>query len=324
MIYYFRFENAQFNFLPHFMFLLRFSAYIRIIYYRYSPEKRKYDLLYFFYDFLFTKGCDSVFTILRSGYFVYRTPPENVHIPLRTAKSYELELVTTDGSQTYYNGEILERKAGMFILTHPGQKRRNFTSFECHYIHFTCDDEEFIQKYLSKLPPQICPADIKLYTEQFIQIDALCSKMDFPEEHRLMANTLLTQILLNLYLSTQNISTSAERYTQYAQNISTACSYIGKHFNENITIEDISRAAALSPSFTYVVFRELTGQTPHAYLLNTRIDEAKRQLVYTKKSVAQISTDCGFKEANYLNYIFRKHLDITPKQYRVQHQNNMF
>ncbi len=56
--------------------------------------------------------------------------------------------------------------------------------------------------------------------------------------------------------------------------------------------------------------------TPHAYLLEVRVQAARRMIEGGERSLAQIALDCGFAQQSHLGSAFRKVLGVTPGQYR--------
>lgn len=62
--------------------------------------------------------------------------------------------------------------------------------------------------------------------------------------------------------------------------------------------------------------RELTGKTPKKYIDTRIILEAKRLLVYSSMSIKEIGCELGFDEPTNFGKYFRKHTNVTPKQFR--------
>ena len=82
------------------------------------------------------------------------------------------------------------------------------------------------------------------------------------------------------------------------------------------TLEDLASAAGVSPYHFARVFRAETGRSPHQYLLERRVAQARRLLRTTDDPIAAIAHDCGFGSQSHMNDVFRKLLDTTPGQLR--------
>ncbi len=91
---------------------------------------------------------------------------------------------------------------------------------------------------------------------------------------------------------------------------------VEKHFKENKKVEYYTNLLAVGEKILSKEIKELTGETPKAYIDRRIILEAKRLLVYSELSVKEIGFSLGFEEpANFNNY-FRKHTNLTPVQFR--------
>lgn len=60
------------------------------------------------------------------------------------------------------------------------------------------------------------------------------------------------------------------------------------------------------------------GYSPHDLTLKLRLDKAKWELQFTDNTIANIATSCGFKDCSYFTKVFRRHLGVTPRQYRAE------
>ncbi|MDH2427475.1 AraC family transcriptional regulator [Sphaerisporangium sp. TRM90804] len=85
---------------------------------------------------------------------------------------------------------------------------------------------------------------------------------------------------------------------------------------EPLTLATIAAEVHLSVYHFVRVFREATGQTPHRYLIQLRIERARRLLVTTSLSVEQIAGRCGFASPGALSSAFLRHTGVRPSAYR--------
>jgi transcriptional regulator GlxA family with amidase domain len=63
-------------------------------------------------------------------------------------------------------------------------------------------------------------------------------------------------------------------------------------------------------------FTRAIGLTPHAYLIEVRLQAARRLIEQTDLPLASIALDAGFAHQSHMGSAFRKHLAMTPSQYR--------
>jgi AraC-like DNA-binding protein len=94
-----------------------------------------------------------------------------------------------------------------------------------------------------------------------------------------------------------------------------AAQYINQHFLRAIRLEEICQAASLSEAYLIRAFEQHYHMTPHAYLINRRIQHAQAQL-REGEPIADIAQQSGFSDQAHFQRVFKKHLAATPGQYR--------
>ncbi|MGY1921940.1 helix-turn-helix domain-containing protein [Pseudomonas tolaasii] len=94
-----------------------------------------------------------------------------------------------------------------------------------------------------------------------------------------------------------------------------AADYIREHCSQALKLEDICLAAELSPSYLIRAFKQYYGMTPHAYLVNRRIQFARRQL-RDGGLIAEVALAAGFADQAHFQRTFKQHFAATPGQYR--------
>ncbi|EGA64759.1 AraC family transcriptional regulator [Vibrio brasiliensis] len=93
--------------------------------------------------------------------------------------------------------------------------------------------------------------------------------------------------------------------------------YIMANLANDISIDDIAQAASMSKFHFIRTFREHFCITPHQYVLNCRINVARRQLL-EGHSATRAALGSGFADASHLNRNFKRVFGMTPKQFQVQ------
>jgi len=95
-----------------------------------------------------------------------------------------------------------------------------------------------------------------------------------------------------------------------------AAEYIDEHFLRTIRLQDICAAASLSEAYLFRSFEQSYHMTPHAYLINRRIQHAQTQL-REGALIADIAQQTGFADQAHFQRVFKKHLAATPGQYKT-------
>lgn len=94
-----------------------------------------------------------------------------------------------------------------------------------------------------------------------------------------------------------------------------------KFINENIsdnTLSLIKVAECLNISTSHFtnIFKKHLGVTFNEYLTSQRIEKSKQNLLLTNKPIYQIAQEVGFTNPRYFNVVFKRSVNMTPKQYR--------
>ena len=95
--------------------------------------------------------------------------------------------------------------------------------------------------------------------------------------------------------------------------------YILQHIDERITTEQLAEHLSRNRTYLCSVFKAETGMSVNAYITQMKIDEAKRLLEVTDKSLKSIAEHLGFSTQNYFQNVFKKVAGMTPMEYRSQH-----
>lgn len=92
--------------------------------------------------------------------------------------------------------------------------------------------------------------------------------------------------------------------------------YVSKNYMQPITLSEIAQELNFSIPYLSKVFKEDTGMGFSEYLQKIRIEEACRLLANTDSKVIDIAQSVGYNDICTFNLIFKKHLGITPRDFR--------
>lgn len=93
--------------------------------------------------------------------------------------------------------------------------------------------------------------------------------------------------------------------------------FIELHAFERIGISDIAEELGLSPFTMLRQFRAATGLTPYAYVLQIRLERARKLLSATDDAIGSIAHAVGFDDLAYFSRWFSKSMRISPSAYRL-------
>ena len=97
-----------------------------------------------------------------------------------------------------------------------------------------------------------------------------------------------------------------------------AVRYIDQHFTQQITLEELSRIAFLSPSYLSRTFRQEHGESIRAYIIRRRMELAQELLLKTDLPIKEISQECGFNSLSRFYRSFRDFAGVTPLAFRKE------
>lgn len=103
---------------------------------------------------------------------------------------------------------------------------------------------------------------------------------------------------------------------QDERRITAALRHIEAHAEDKLGVATLARVAAMSPYHFLRTFRQVTGVTPHQFILRTRLYRAALRLRTGNERIAAIAFDCGFNDLSTFNHRFRRMVGVAPGDYR--------
>ncbi|MGD6849188.1 helix-turn-helix domain-containing protein [Rossellomorea aquimaris] len=133
--------------------------------------------------------------------------------------------------------------------------------------------------------------------------------------HKIMFSILNEHI--NTYTETESLhairnSTREELYRR----VSIAHDYIRSYFNQPIKLEEVAKAACLSPNHLLRTYSQIYGRTPHQHISVFRIQKAKQLLAELDHNMTDITFELGFQNPVSFSRMFKQHVGLSPREYR--------
>lgn len=98
--------------------------------------------------------------------------------------------------------------------------------------------------------------------------------------------------------------------------LSALADYLDRHCAEEVSLDLLCSQAELSPGHLIRCFKRHFRMTPHAYVINRRIQLGQRAL-RLGRPIAQAALESGFADQPHFQRLFKRLLAATPGQYRL-------
>jgi len=102
-----------------------------------------------------------------------------------------------------------------------------------------------------------------------------------------------------------------------SEQITKACDYIIKNFKSDITLEEVAKIANMTPNAFCYFFKNRTRKTFVNFLNEIRIGYACKLLTENRYNISQICFQSGFQNLSNFNRQFKKIVNKTPNQYKI-------
>lgn len=124
------------------------------------------------------------------------------------------------------------------------------------------------------------------------------------------------KLLLMRVIQLQNLHASHDIAT-CRSNLSPAVQYMHAHLSEKISIEELAKRCGMSKTLFFNNFKRQFSTTPLEYLLQLRIEYAKKIMSDPSVTISEVCYESGFNSVNYFIRVFKRLVGITPNRYRI-------
>ncbi|MGV0024060.1 helix-turn-helix domain-containing protein [Phormidesmis priestleyi] len=95
-----------------------------------------------------------------------------------------------------------------------------------------------------------------------------------------------------------------------------AIDYINTYLGENLSLAAMATELHISQYHFCRLFKQSTGMSPHRYLMQQRVEQAKQLLRRPEKTVTYITNECGFNNQSHFAKYFRRYTGVSPTRFR--------
>ena len=243
-------------------------------------------------------------------------PNPNFHICRKASTYFILEYIISGKGYLVVDGKKYTLQANDVYLLEPGSSHEYYADKDDPYkkiwINFKSDlFFMFLNEYDLKQTYVFHDTDIM---EEMSNIVALEKVSVYNDRIYKAASKYLFTIFMKLAETKQ----MAMQGSSIAQQI---LAELDDAIDSNVSLDDICNKMQISRSKVIREFKKYYGTTPHAYLLDRKIDFAKMLLQNSRHSVKAISAHLCFTSEKYFASIFKEKTGMSPSEYRKTRSN---
>lgn len=239
----------------------------------------------FFAVFLFTQGSG----VHEIDFNRYEVKPGALFF-LYPGQTHQWELSeNADGFLFFHSQEFYETE-------HPSLMLRDFSFFESNQTEkcFYLKPQEVV------LAEQLMEAILNEYQEK-----------NWKKKNMLIS--LISQLYIHIVRWIEPKSElNFEAFHQYQTLFSKFEAHLNAEFRTLKNAQAYADLLHISQKHLNRIVKSITGKTTTTIIAERIVLEAKRELVFTNKTVAEIAADLAFDDPSYFNKLFKKHTSETP------------
>ena len=239
-------------------------------------------------------------------------------------KSGELHMTEDDLSYTIGEGQYIILVPGFEHFGHKGCQVKT----EYYWLHFLIHNhydlvEEGIENWADIQESEgdlVTPSSYRLCLPCYGEIENvkfveniftnLMSISHQTPDYHLRQQMYFQEFILHLQKEACKIPSAAE------QVVEDTVKYVQDHFREEIKMEHIANALHFHPDYITRCMQKIIGVTPHMYLNQFRMNQAKKRLATTDDKIANISHEVGIMDSTYFSKLFKRLEGLSPLEYR--------
>ena len=174
--------------------------------------------------------------------------------------------------------------------------------------------------YVKKLSVSVVSALQLILMERGININELymSSSVVWGKLDRFETIVDTRQWLYNILKTAMDYINDSEN-SRYKKIINDIIDNINENYDSVSNVNDIIKDLYISTSYAQSIFKKYTGKTISDYVIEKRMEEAKKLLSDPYVKVYEVAEKVGYKSKAHFSEIFKKYTGMTPKEFRQTH-----
>lgn len=257
---------------------------------------------------------------------------ESYNMPFHAHKEVEIMYVINGRCTVDTEDESISMKKGDFILLDSNVSHRLIVEKEspCRMLNVEfsfvpkegcfpsmkdlANENSNFAEFLSLGRPY---AVLKDPNDVYYTLKNLVLELDKKEKDKEIVIQLhLAQLLIQISRMVMEERKNERDHQQANVYVKKTIEYLHQNYDCNIQVKDIGDTVNIHPGYLHRIFKKQTGFTIMEYLTSLRMEKAKMLLADTDIPVIEISYYVGINSRQYFSYLFKKHTNMTPIEYR--------
>ncbi len=220
---------------------------------------------------------------------------------------YEIGFYLGGNGTIYIDDREYQVHYGDVRFTKPGARLNSAPQYKCYTLVFDFGENDTVYKnfLLDNIPEYFSTRGDQLRLVE----DIIKSFRSNNITEKLRSNALMMQLIYELFQSVYS-------KRKYSDTVRTCIGYMEENYRESITLERLGEISGYSHIHIMRLFRQETGQTPHEWLTEIRMNRAKELLGGSEETIERIAETCGFKSDSHFKILFKRITGFTPGVYR--------
>lgn len=240
-------------------------------------------------------------------FFQKVTRDADSYIPFHAHHSFELVYYVSGCGTTQIGKQKYEYEAGCFAIIQPGCLHDEYRR--------TTTDVIFLGFFWNNA---LIPLDNGIYRDEEDSTNRkllnriakeLAGKSKY---YDLMIQGLLTELVAGI-----GRSMNSEAIVESDNHLSYAKNYIEQYYSERVDLTELSRTLGYSYDYFRHLFKKYTGYSPMQYVVQQRLEQAKRMLAEDRHPITVIAAECGFSNSPQFSMLFKKYVGVSPSRFRA-------
>lgn len=273
-------------------------------------------------DYAFTEGCCRSDFRLTSLTYVQTADTPGWEFPLHShTKGLEISLILKGRGLMYYDGKMYEMNEGDLVIKNEGVVHSElsdqtdpleqicmlFEGIRCH----GAPENHILDESAN---PVIRVSAIHVLRSMAFHIRYLCIKEQSGETLRQLSRAFVETLCSQLPADKEREISELDYCI--VRNIR---EYIDHHYHEKLSLKMLGNLFYIDSYYLAHRFKEVTGYSFRQYVIQRRIGEAERLLLFENIGIEEIAKRVGYETVQYFYYSFKKTVGCTPVEFRERY-----